>query len=88
MHSIYCTNQLHHVKCIRILKTYLRHVSAQVCHLQRAQCARFKINCQKYAIIYKVLQSAVGPFVLIHLGTTPLMPPYVFNHVHFVSAIN
>jgi hypothetical protein len=45
-----------------ILKAYLRHVSAQVYHLQGEQNARFKTNCQWKAIIYKVLlQSVVAP---------------------------
>lgn len=43
---MYCTNPMHGIKCIYIyiLRVYLRHVSVQVYHPQRAQNSRFKTN--------------------------------------------
>jgi hypothetical protein len=52
---------------VKWLKTYLRHVAVQVYHHQEAQYARFKTNCQSYAVIYKVLQSSVAP-LLVSIG--------------------
>jgi hypothetical protein len=37
VYSVYCTNQMHSIKCIWLLKTQFLHVSVQVYHLQGAQ---------------------------------------------------
>ena len=66
MYSIYYSNQTHSIKYICTLKRYFRHVLVPVYHLQGAQYARFKTNCQWQNIIEKVLLYAVGSFLDVH----------------------
>jgi len=71
---------MHSIKYITILQTNLRHLSVQVYHLQGEINARFKTNCQRQVIIYKVPQCLVGSVVHVRYVSKYILSFLEFGH--------